>query len=143
MSKFIGELIVKLVADDEAGLWELQQPFSYQSDVAGRTFTLPAGFRTDFCSVPRVVGVYDMLGDRARKSGAHHDGLYVSHEVPREMADQVLREMLLLDGVGHFEAEEFFLAVRVGGGSHWGPDPVAALTATGAMTLASHLAGGG
>ncbi len=44
------------------------------------------------------------------------------------MADEVLREMLLMpeEGVDHFEAMEFYLAVRAGGGSHWGADPVAA-----------------
>ena len=121
---FIGELVVKLIADDESGLWELQQPLSFQSVVAGRTITAPIGHRTDFCSVPRVVGVYDMLGNRARKSGAIHDKLYISHELSREIADKVLHEMLLLDGVGPFEAMEFYLAVRQFGGSHWGPDPV-------------------
>jgi len=68
---------------------------------------------------------YDMLGNRARKAGTIHDRLYVTHELPREMADQVLREMLQQDGVGKCEAEAFYLAVRSFGGSHWGPDPVA------------------
>lgn len=124
MSAFIGDLIVKLVADDESGLWELVQPFGYQSDVAKCTITAPIGHQTDFCSVPRVPLAYDMLGNRARKSGTIHDRLYVTHDLPREMADQVLREMLLLDGVGQVEAEEFYLAVRGFGGSHWGVDPV-------------------
>lgn len=124
MSNFIGDLIVKLVADDESGLWELQQSFGFKSDVAGVTITAPIGHQTDFCSVPRVPIAYVMLADRARKSGTIHDRLYVTHELPREMADKVLREMLLLDGVGEIEAEEFYLAVRAGGGSHWGVDPV-------------------
>ena len=124
MSAFIGDLIVKLVEDDESGLWELVNPFGFQSDVAKITIVAPAGHRTDFCSVPRVPLAYEMLGNRARKAGTIHDCLYVTHQVPREVADSILREMLLLDGVGHFEAESFYLAVRAGGGSHWGPDPV-------------------
>lgn len=130
MSAFIGDLIGRLITDDESGLWELQQPFSFQSTEQGKTFTAPAGFRTDFCSVPRVPFAFLMLGDRARKSGAIHDWLYTTHEVPREIADKVLKEMLLLDGVGEFEAEEFYDGVRVGGGSHWGPDPVSAPATT-------------
>lgn len=124
MSGFIGDLIVKLVSDDQSGLWELQVPFSFQSDVAGKTIVCPSGHRTDFCSVPRVPFAYDMLGNRAHKAGTVHDRLYITHELPREMADKVLKEMLLKDGVGEFEAQEFYLAVRIGGGSHWGPDPV-------------------
>ena len=119
MSKFIGDLVVKLVKDSPEGCWELQQPFGYQSDLTGLTFTVPVGFRTDFCSVPRVPGVYDILGDRARMSGTVHDYLYSTQELTRELADQTLRDMLQIDGMSHFEAEEFYLAVRAGGESHW------------------------
>jgi hypothetical protein len=46
----------------------------------------------------------------------------VTHELPREMADQVPREMLVLDGVGQCEAEAIYLDVpdlgaRIGGRS--------------------------
>lgn len=123
MSAFVGSLDTRLIKDDEPGVFELLAPFAYQSDVAGITITAPAGFRTDFCSVPRVPIAYDMLGNRARQAGTIHDWLYTCHAVPRQMADEVLREMLLLEGVGHFEAMEFYLGVRAGGGSHWGPDP--------------------
>lgn len=117
---FIGDLVVKLVADDQAGNWELMQPFGFTSKVSGKTHTARTGFRTDFCSVPRVPGVYEMLGNRARKAGTIHDSLYTTHEVPRDVADAVLREMLIEDGVDECEAEEFYVAVRSFGGSHWG-----------------------
>lgn len=39
--------------------------------------------------------------------------VWVSFELPREVADQVLREMLLLDGV-----QDFYVAVRAFGGAH-------------------------
>lgn len=120
---FIGDLIVKLVQDDESGVWELQAPLSFYSAVLDRTFTVPAGFRTDFCSVPRVPIAYAMLGDRARRAGTGHDKLYTSHEVDRLTADNLLKEMLLIDGVDECEAQAFYLGVRLGGGSHWGPDP--------------------
>jgi hypothetical protein len=48
----------------------------------------------------------------------------MTHEVDRKTADKLLKEMLLLDGVDEYEAQAFYLAVRLGGGSHWGPDPV-------------------
>jgi hypothetical protein len=123
MSAFIGKLRAELIIDDRAGLWELLAPLSFQSDLLGRTITAPAGFRTDFCSVPRLPLAYAILGNRARMSGTIHDWLYTSQEVSREQADEVLREMLILDGVNECEAEEFYLAVRIGGGSHWSPEP--------------------
>lgn len=123
MSGFVGDLVAKLIEDDESGKWQLTQDLTFVSAVAGQTFTAPIGFTTDFCSVPRVPVAYDMLGNRARKSGTIHDWLYTTHVVDREMADKVLREMLQLNGVDACESEAFFAAVRIGGGSHWGPDP--------------------
>jgi hypothetical protein len=124
MSAFIGDLIVKLIEDDQSGIWELVVPFSFQSDLAGITIVAPQGFRTDFCSVPRVPLAYTLLGDRARQSGTIHDALYTSHIVDRETADKVLHEMLLLNGVDEIEAAAFYIAVRQYGGSHWGPTPI-------------------
>jgi hypothetical protein len=122
-SRWVGRLAVALVSDDESGLWELLEPLGFVSAVAGRTVMAPIGHTTDFCSVPRVPLVYEMLGNRARRAGTIHDRLYVTHELTREMADNVLYEMLVNDGVDACEAEHFRLAVRMFGGSHWGPDP--------------------
>ncbi|WP_295991532.1 DUF1353 domain-containing protein [Rugamonas sp.] len=122
---WIGNLSVDLIEDDESGKWQLTAPLGFMSEVLGRVVTVPAGFTTDFCSVPRVPIAFELLGNRARKSGTIHDWLYTSHEVDRETADKVLREMLRQNGVDICEAEAFFVAVRFGGGSHWGPDPVA------------------
>lgn len=121
MSEFVGRLRVELVDDTKAGLFDLIDTFGFKSDVAKMTFVAPVGFRTDFCSVPRVPLAYEMLGNRARRAGTIHDLLYKTHVVPRKLADEVLREMLLMpeEGVCHFEAMEFYLAVRTFGGSHW------------------------
>ena len=119
MAGFIGELEVRVVRDDKSGLFELVKPFSFVSDVAGLTFTAPAGFRTDFVSCPRIPFVYDELGNRARKSGTIHDAIYATHPVDRETADRVLREMVLLDGLNEVEADAYYAAVRIGGSSHW------------------------
>jgi hypothetical protein len=119
MSAFIGNLDVRLVQDTAGGQWSLLAPFSFQSDLAGVTITVPSGFDTDFCSVPRVPLIYDMLGDRARRSGTVHDWLYTCQTYTRELSDQILKEMLLVDGIDHIEADAFYLAVRQCGGAHW------------------------
>lgn len=124
MSKFIGHLDVRLVDDSAAqgrGLWELLEPLVYQSDVAGRVFTVPAGFRTDFESVPRIPVAFMLLGDRFSRAAAVHDALYsgMFPGVTREMADQVLREAIRVTGGNEFEAESVYLGVRAGGAPHW------------------------
>ena len=115
---FFGDLIVKLVRDDEGGLWELVSDLSFESST-GITITAIKGTRTDFMTVPRIPFVFDALGDRCMKSGVIHDYIYQTHEVERETADKLLQEMLLVEGMSRIEADACFLAVRVGGESHW------------------------
>ena len=119
MSQFVGDLVVKLTLDSADSLWELVEPLSFQSDFAVQTFTAPAGTKTDFMSVPRIAGVYDVLGNRCIRAGTVHDWLYQSHVVDRETADNILREMCLVDGMNQYEADGCYLAVRLGGESHW------------------------
>ena len=119
MSAFIGDMDVRLIHDDTGGLWQLLSVFGYQSDCANTTIMVEIGTQSDFYSVPRVPLVYDMLGNRFRRSGLVHDSLYKSRLVSREMCDQILREMLLVEGAAHYEAEEFYLAVRQFGASHY------------------------
>ena len=123
MSAFIGNLDVRLVQDSAGGLWSLLVPFSYRSDLAGVTITVPSGFDTDFCSVPRVPLIYDMLGDRARRSGTVHDWLYTCQRFTREESDMILREMLEVDGIDHIESQAMYEAVRLCGGAHWLTNP--------------------
>lgn len=115
---FLGDLVVKLLSDDRDGLWEHRQRFGYR-DKDGNEYWCEVGTTTDFCSVPRVPLAYEMLGNRARKAGAVHDDLYARGIVAREKADELLREMLMLDGVSACEAEQFYLAVRMFGASHY------------------------
>jgi hypothetical protein len=119
MSAFLNPLRVELVEDSADGKWRVLEPFQYQSDIGQATFVVPANFETDFCSVPRIPLAYSILGNRARRAGVVHDFLYSAHPVDRETADEILREMVLLCGLGEVEAESFFLAVRFGGASHW------------------------
>jgi len=119
MAAFHTDLVVKVAEDTADGKWEVILPLVYESDVAQRTITVPPEFQTDFCSVPRIPGIYDLLGNRARKAGTVHDYLYSSHIVSRFVADLILREMVQVDGVGHAEAELFYYAARMFGWIFW------------------------
>lgn len=119
MSSFEGVFRTDLIDDNDAGVFKLVLPFSYNSDVAGIKITAPIGFETDFCSVPRVPLAYTLLGDKYRKAGTIHDWLYKSHILNRGLSDEVLREMIILEGCCHIDAMAFYLAVKQFGSSHW------------------------
>jgi Protein of unknown function (DUF1353) len=126
MSKFLTRLAVENIddaANDGRGSWRLTSWLTYQSDVAGTIFIVPAGFVTDFASVPRIPLVYELTGDTAHPAAVVHDYLYAGkdgkHEVTRAVADAVLREAAIVSGVPAWRAWMMWAGVRVGGGSHW------------------------
>lgn len=124
MSKFLTLLDVRLLDDTQAdgrGLWQLDQPLAYRSDVAGRVLIVPAGFETDFASVPRIPIAYWLTGDTAHPAAVVHDWLYSTREFPREKADAILLEAMAADGVPAWRRYAMYLAVRVFGGTHFGP----------------------
>lgn len=123
MAAILSALQVELIDQQAAegrGTWQLMAPLVYQSDVAGRQIIVPAGFITDFESVPRVPGAFEWLGDRFHIIATVHDWLYKCHAVERDIADQVLREGILLSGGTEAEALAVYEGVRLFGASHWG-----------------------
>lgn len=128
MSAFLTELEVVLLddtADEGRGLWELKAPLQYRSDLTGDLFTVPAGFKTDFASVPRVPIAFLLCGDTASRAATLHDWLYTAdaagrHPVPnRATADALLKEAALAEGVPAWRAWMLWAGVRLGGASHW------------------------
>jgi Protein of unknown function (DUF1353) len=112
---------------DEPATWRLLSPLVYQSDVAGQTFTVPAGFVTDLASTPRLPFVYELGGGVANMASVIHDFLYTTHPVQRSIADAVLKEASILTGVAKWRAWAMYLGVRIGGGgSHWNGPATAA-----------------
>lgn len=103
------------------GLWRLVEPLVYQSDVAGQTFEVPAGFETDLASVPRLPVVYLLAGGTSNEAAVVHDFLYTVHPVSRAVADAVLREASAVTGVPAWRRWLMFWGVRLGGASHWDP----------------------
>jgi hypothetical protein len=126
MSAFLSALEVENATGQDDGKWRLTAPLVYQSDVAGMTFTVPAGMVTDFASVPRAPLAYMLFGDRASEASVIHDFLYGSHLVPRSVADAVLREASAVTGVSWFARNSMWLGVRLFGASHWGSGPATA-----------------
>jgi hypothetical protein len=120
IARFLGELEL-CEADDNVddGEWRLGMPLSYSSPAAGRTITVPAGFRTDLASVPRLPVVYWLCGGRANKPAVVHDYLYTTGVVPRRTADAVFLEAMGVVGVPFVYRWLMWAGVRLGGASHY------------------------
>lgn len=80
MSKFLTALEVELINDDT--IWRLKYPLVYCSDLLDYTVVVPAGFETDFASVPRVPVAYYLFGDRAHRESVIHDYLFRKDSKP-------------------------------------------------------------
>ena len=114
MAKFLTELDVRCVND---GVWILDAPLRYESDVVG-FIEVPTGFQTDFASVPRIPIAYMMFGDRAHRESVLHDYLYRIDSIPvveRSQADDVFFEAMKECGKGFFVRYAMYWGVRFGG----------------------------
>lgn len=123
MSQFLTDLEVDDVDDnsnDGRGTWKLLADLVYQSDVAGRVLTAPKDMLTDFASVPRFPPItFALCGDLGHPAAVIHDALYTSQALPRDVADAVLMEALVVCKVPAWKARAMWAAVRTFGGSHW------------------------
>lgn len=118
-------LDVRNFADGSRDHYMLLAPFVF-ADV-DCVYVAPAGFRTDFASVPRVAqGIIDATNLVAPGSIAH-DWLYATRglvapglpRISRARADHVLLRACLANGMSEPEALLIFNAVRIGGQSAW------------------------
>lgn len=118
MSKFLDALCVTEISDSVFAVAD--HPFRYQSDLAGRMFTVPVDFYTDFASVPRLLPiVYACLGDTAHEPAVIHDWLYYGGFVARETADLILLEAMTVWEMPAWRRRLIYWGVRAGGWSAW------------------------
>jgi hypothetical protein len=91
--------------------------FKLQEEVTVRGYTIPAGFRTDFASIPRFA--LSLMGSPVRKeyrrASLVHDFLCVTKMATRASADRIFYEILLEDGTKKRQALLMYLAVIVWG----------------------------
>ena len=114
-------------ADGSRYEFELLEPFVYEwsggRGQPARSIVVPAGFRTDFASIPRPVqGLLDAVNDVAPGSVVH-DFLYTSLMFEdRAQADGIFYDALRANGVGWIRARALWLGVRLGGAGAWADD---------------------
>ena len=98
--------------------WQLLAPLVYQVS-AVETYTVPAGFRTDLASIPRIfflttppIGAYD-------QAAVLHDWLYNTQAISRAQADGIFRQAMMTSGVGWYTRTKMYVAVRIFGAPIW------------------------
>lgn len=118
--------------DAEGRIWTLEKPLLYRarSPICSHIdINVPAGFRTDFASIPRllwpILPPYGKYGNAA----VLHDFLYVnggqiarsfSLRFTRKECDAIFLKAMEDVGVGRAVRIGFWLAVRLFGGRHFG-----------------------
>ncbi|MGW0252254.1 DUF1353 domain-containing protein [Nocardia goodfellowii] len=99
-----------VVEELDAKFWKLTEPVVYQGE--SQDFTVPAGFRTDFASVPRaLVWLIPRYGAYTR-AAILHDYLLHSHVVSTADADGIFRRALRELGVSVPRRWMMWAAVR-------------------------------
>ena len=71
---FSGEVVVRELAADDGSRWQLVEPLGYTG--RDETFVVPAGFTTDFASVPQSLTWLVPRYGRYTKAAILHDYLW-------------------------------------------------------------------
>jgi hypothetical protein len=95
------------------------EPYRYSVGQSGQTIEIPAGFVTDFASIPSPL--WGILGPHGRYSRAVavHDFLYWSQSCTREQADNLLMIQMKELGVSRGQRWVIYHGVRIGGQFAW------------------------
>ena len=104
---------------NDGAYWTLIQPFTYIIGQTSHQITVPAGFVTDFASIPAVLrGLLSPTGQEGR-AAIIHDYLYWEQRCSREQADWILRLGMIESRVPLVTRQAVYWAVRAMGESAW------------------------
>lgn len=89
----------------------------------GKALTIPAGFESDGCSVPRILWGFlsPNIDPRTIRAAITHDYIYRNTPVgwTRLEADELFYDFMVEDGFAEFKAGTAYYGVRIFGGSSW------------------------
>lgn len=103
------------------GLWELHENYSFRVETAVLgtekviCATIPAGFKTDLDSVPRVPVLYEIYKGRTRIGALVHDYLY-QLGCQKAASDLVFLHLMKHEGVRRYYRYPIYWAVFLFGG---------------------------
>ena len=108
----MGEFKTKLQVESHGKHWKLLSPLVFESNLHGEII-VPAGFYTDFSSVPRIPFVYAMFGNTSHSAAVIHDYLYSGlYSISRKDADSVFLEAMESRGQSKWHRKVMWKAVR-------------------------------
>lgn len=125
MSSFTDPLVV--TPNEDGSLWTLKEPFRYWtvSEGKGDLIVIPAGFQTDFASIPRVFWtILPPYGDYG-KAAIVHDYLYSNRgkvgdkTYTRKECDEIFLFAMKSLSVGWLKRYVIYFAVRGFAGFAW------------------------
>lgn len=96
--------------------YRLLSEFDFASEEAERIVRVPAGFITDFASVPRFFWRVLPPTGQYGKAAVVHDYLYRTHLAPKVVADRVFLEGMRVLDVPRWKANIMYAAVHLFGG---------------------------
>ena len=99
------------VINEGQGEWALIDPLAY-TDNKGNEYVVPAGFTSDYASVPRRPVAFLLAGCTAHRASVLHDWLIRTNYCPREQADELFREAMESVGVPPWRVGMMYRAVR-------------------------------
>jgi len=115
-ASFLTELDAVLIDNDV--VWKLREPLAYYSKTINQIIIIPAGFQTDFSSVPRIPIIYFFYGNRAHREGVLHDYLYRIDSKPvvtEHIANTIYLEAMKSRSKSWFIRYSIYLGVWIGG----------------------------
>ena len=97
---FLTPLVITYIKNDT---WFLHEPLVFRSRylIPGKEFTVPAGFYTDFASVPRIFrNIVSKYGKHAKSSVLHDYLYYCGFLGCKELCDMLFNEGMVFEEEG-------------------------------------------
>jgi hypothetical protein len=114
MSSFTDDLLVKVLAEERngQGLFEVAQPFTFDLGFlgSGETIVVPAGFQTDFASIPGFARWLFPISGKVGKAALLHDYMLFAKD---RRASDAFAQALQVAGVGPIRRWLMVAAVRL------------------------------
>jgi hypothetical protein len=118
MSSFTEILIASPLKDGNK--WVVRKEFEYYiKEEGGDSVCVPAGFVTDYASIPQVLWTLAPKWGKYGKAAIVHDYLYSTHEKSRKEADDIFYDAMIVLGVPKWKAKTMYRAVRWFGGKSY------------------------
>lgn len=118
----LGEVDGRFPLKENGRSFVLSRDFAYVDAIDGEpvNITIPAGFRTDFNSTPRMVWAW-FPPQEAPEAGVVHDAMYRDPRGrSRQQVDRIHRRIMELKGERKSKRVAAWLGIRMGGWVPWG-----------------------